>query len=56
MQDIVKESDENFRKKLKKQYGENYATKEYAKNSLPDVFLKNGGLKVEDLQAYQNKH
>ena len=52
MQDIVKESDENFRKKLKKQYGENYATKEYAKNSLPDVFLKNGGLKVEDLQAY----
>jgi len=52
MKEIIKESDENFRKKLKKQYGENYATKEYAKNSLPDVFLKNGGLKVEDLQAY----
>ena len=52
MTDIIKESDTYFRNRLKRQYGENYASKEFTSNSLPAIYLKTGGLIVEDLQAY----
>ena len=52
MEDIINESTENFHNRLMKQYGENYKTKEYTKNSLAYCFLKNGGLNILDFQAY----
>jgi len=52
MSDIIKESDTYFRNRLKRQYGENYSSKEFTSNSLPAIYLKTGGLEVADLQAY----